>query len=263
MSNASNLKEIYFNWLFKEYSYKEIEKNIIRIDTPFLDIGFDNIVMYVEFLSNGKINLTDDGWTLNDLENKGISFSSKNRNNNRILGNILNNLGIRREDNEMCITTDLQKFPVAKQRLLQGIMQVNDMIVLRKENKSHIFFEELESILAKEGVLYTTKPSFAGKDGITVQFDFSIPYTGGDKLVRTIRNGNDLNRAKLLTMDAQLLKRTKFNSKYIAVFDDINFPVHNWSAIKSIFDENETATIISFPVSHAETEKTVLSNKAI
>lgn len=262
MKKATLLKESYFNWLFKEYSFSELDNDVVKIGTPFLDNQFDYITMYVEFFKDGRINLTDDGWTIQDLESNGISFSPRNKVNNRLLTKITESLGVEYINGELSIQTDLDRFPIAKQRLMQCMLQVNDLIVLQKDNVKNIFFEEVEHLLQKNDVLFSPKPSFAGKGGITVQFDFSVPTRKKEKLIRTIRNGNDLNRSKLLTMDTQLLKHSKPNAEYIAIFDDLSNPIKNWNEIHAIFTENSSDNIISLPVSKAYEDPTLLLNRA-
>lgn len=102
--------------------------------------------------------------------------------------------------------------------------------------------------------------SFAGKGGITVQFDFSIPAPKKEKLVRTISNGNDLNRAKLLTLDTQLLKNTRPNSTYYALFDDISHPISNMNDIQTIFSENTNDKIVPLKFSEVQKDNSVISN---
>ena len=43
---ATTLKQAYFDWLMKEYSYQDIDNNVIEIGTPFLDNDFDYITMW-------------------------------------------------------------------------------------------------------------------------------------------------------------------------------------------------------------------------
>lgn len=261
MKQSTKLKNQYFEWLFKEQNFQDLGQNLIRIDTPFLDNQFDNIVLYVEVLSNDRIIITDDGWTLSNLEDKGIYFNSQNKTNLTALENIISHLGIDRRHHELYIETDFSKFPIVKQRMLQAIMQVNDLIVLHKNVRRNIFFEEVADLLTKKEVLFVNKPSYAGKEGITIQFDFSIPTQKNEKLIRTIRYGNDLNRAKLLTMDTQLLRYTKTSAEYIAIFDDIHYPIKNLKTVQSVFNENSASKIIALPFSSAIEDQTILSNK--
>lgn len=82
-----------------------------------------------------------------------------------------------------------------------------------------------------------------------------------EKLIRTISNGNDLNRAKLLTMDTQLLRYTKASAEYIAIFDDIHYPIANWKTVQSVLNENSATKIISLPFSKAIDDQLILNNQ--
>lgn len=261
MAKSQQLKNAYFQWLMKEYTFSDLERNVVKIGTPFLDNDFDYITMYAVFLQNGKIKLTDDGWTLHNLESYGVSFSGRSKHRNQLLSDISNSLGTVVNNKELSITTDLDKFPIAKQRLLQTIMQVNDLVVLQHSNIKNIFFEEIEQFFYKNDVLFAKRPSYAGKEGITVQFDFSVPTKkSGEKLIRTISNGNDLNRAKLLAMDTRLLSHTKTNASYIALIDDENHPFSKRFETEAIFDENSNSKIVTLPKSELFSNPKLLSN---
>lgn len=260
---STQLKTAYFNWLLEEYSFVDLDSNVVEITTPFLDNSFDSIIMYAKFLNNGRIYLTDDGWTLNNLKSQGLSFSRNNIKRTQLLHDIVNSLGIEINDDNLCITTDVAKFPLAKQRLLQCIMQTNDLIILTNNNVKNIFFEEVEQFLKKQNILFVRKPSFAGLKGITVQFDFSIPTQQNERLIRTISRGNDLNRAKLLAMDTRILNNHKINAEYIAVIDDINNNFTSESEMAAIFENNATSPIIQIKKSEIHKYSHLISNKAI
>lgn len=261
MTKSQVLKNVYFNWLMEEYTFSDLDKNVVKISTPFLDTDFDTITMYAVFMQNGKIKVTDDGWTINNLENFGHTFNGRSKHRNQLLTDITNSLGVTVFDKELSITTDLDKFPIAKQRLLQAIMQVNDLAVLQNKNVKSIFFEEIEAFLKQNEVLHVKRPSFAGKEGITVQFDFSIPTKkSGEQLIRTISNGNDLNRAKLLAMDTRLLNRTKSDARYIALIDDDPHPFLKRTETEAIFEENSTSKILTLPKSELYKKPELLSN---
>ena len=105
MNNSNTLKKIFFDWLLKEYQFNDLEKNFVEISTPFLDNDFDHIVLYAEFLSDGRVTLTDDGWTINNLKSHGVSFSNRSTYKNNLINTIVNNLGTKIENGELCITT--------------------------------------------------------------------------------------------------------------------------------------------------------------
>ena len=85
---ATTLKQAYFDWLMKEYSYQDIDNNVIEIGTPFLDNDFDYITMYAIVSKSGIITLSDDGWTLNNLKNHGVTFTARSKHKQSLLHDI-------------------------------------------------------------------------------------------------------------------------------------------------------------------------------
>lgn len=261
MSKANTLERTYFDWLMKEYHFEDLDNDIVRIDSPFYDSNFDYIVMYAEFHKNGTITLTDDGWTIDNLESQGLALSGKATTRKKILQDIVYSLGVECSNGELFVTTDVGNFPKVKQRLLQAIMKVNDMIVLKDDKVKSMFFEDVESFLISEDILFEKNLSFAGKGGITVQFDFSVPTNDRKKLMRIIGNGNDLNKAKLLTMDTRILQSTRPKTDYIAIIDNINNKFTEEKKIEAIFSENTSNKIFFLPASEMRNNVDMLSNK--
>ena len=62
----------YLGWLTQGLRVNELEA-CCRISTPFLDRHNDEIEIYVEKRNSGIV-LTDDGYTIADLEATGMSF---------------------------------------------------------------------------------------------------------------------------------------------------------------------------------------------
>ncbi|WP_277293916.1 DUF1828 domain-containing protein [Streptococcus hyointestinalis] len=263
MTKSNRLKKIYFDWLTKEYLFNDIDNNVVEISTPFLDNDFDHIIMYAEFLPNDRLVLTDDGWTIDKLKSRGVTFSGRTKSRNKSLFDILNNLGIHlTHDGELNITTDVDKFPLAKQRLLQAIIQVNDLVITHNKTVKSPLFEEVQEILKSREILYSERPSFAGMEGITVQFDFSVPTLKNEKLIRTIPDANNLNRAKLLAMDTRLLSGHKSNVEYVALIDDETHEFKRKNETKAIFSENSDSKIITLPKSEFISNPDILTNRA-
>lgn len=75
MLSGKTLSEQYYKWIRENTSFKEIGSKIIRIDEPFLDNDSDEITMYVIQNNDNSITLTDDGWTIDNLEGKGVSIT--------------------------------------------------------------------------------------------------------------------------------------------------------------------------------------------
>ena len=140
MSQAESLKSSYIDWLKKELIFTDIEDGYISISTPFVDNNYDNIELFAKFVSESQIEVTDFGETLFNLEDNGLKITKQSKTIYRLFENTLNDFGIEYNCNTetLSITTDVRRFPTAKNRLLQAIMRINDLLYLIKENVNEL-----------------------------------------------------------------------------------------------------------------------------
>lgn len=83
--DAKKLKKEYLDWYNQTLEFSNLSNNVVRIDTPFKDNSLDNLIIYALYdQSRDMITLTDDGYTIFDLENNGI-FLNKSKNIKRFL----------------------------------------------------------------------------------------------------------------------------------------------------------------------------------
>ena len=79
------IKKEYLDWYNQTLEFSNLSNNVVRIDTPFKDNSLDNLIIYALYdQSIDMITLTDDGYTIFDLENNGISLN-KSKNVKRFL----------------------------------------------------------------------------------------------------------------------------------------------------------------------------------
>lgn len=74
------------------YKYNYIEEKIVGIETPYLDNFNDGIVIYGIQEKNKIIKFTDDGWTLNNLEEMGINLDERELNDDDYFSSYVKNL---------------------------------------------------------------------------------------------------------------------------------------------------------------------------
>lgn len=260
MSKLLRLKKQYSDWIMDSMNYTQLDKDVVRIDTPFLDNDFDHIVLYVEFLSNNQVLITDDGYTLANLKSIGFKISNQTKKRKNILTDICDDYGIEfdSKENELFIKSNMDKFPVSKHRLLQAILKINDLFLLRPNYEPNSTFETVSLALDKEEILYSTKFPAIGKRGITFIFDFSIPTRSKkDKLIRIINSPNDLNYSKVLSMDVSMLQGSK-EADYFAILDDLNHDLKNYSEIKSVYGEvKEQYNVDIQPIKMSQLDKKI------
>ena len=92
--NIEKYIDDYVNWLKNEITFTQIGE-YYEINTPFLDSSNDYLQFYVKQDGN-NIFFTDDGYTLNDLENSGFKMTP---NRKKQLTTILNQYGVRLNKN--------------------------------------------------------------------------------------------------------------------------------------------------------------------
>ncbi|MBF0377307.1 MAG: DUF1828 domain-containing protein [Desulfamplus sp.] len=192
---AKELLNEYYAWLRDNTAVEEnLHSGWTAINTPFTGLFNDTIELYIK-INGSKINISDDGITLNNLEEIGITlFSSPNR--KRIFDNILLNFGIKLTEGELHTECSIKDFPQRKHLFLQALIEINDMAMLSKHSVASVFKDDVEEYLDELGVIYTKDFKFTGISGIDFNFDFLIAEHKKEKILRAI---NYLNKTTLTT----------------------------------------------------------------
>jgi hypothetical protein len=184
----------YLRWLKEGLRVSELEGSC-KIATPFLDRHNDEIEIYVE-KKNGGILLTDDGYTIADLQAAGMTFSTDKRKAH--LTSILNGFGVRQEGDELQVSATPQDFPQKKHSLLQAMLAVNDMFVMGEEHVLSLFKEDVAKFLEENAVPVFPDFKLSGRSGFDHKFDFGLPKTQR-KPQRVLQAINNLTKDQALS----------------------------------------------------------------
>lgn len=192
MMELKNLIDDYHKWLRDKTTLKPIHGDWNEITTPFLDRHNDYIQIFAK-LSDDSILLTDDGYTLNDLEISGVSIDSPKR--TELLRMALNGFGIKREGQALTVHATRGNFPLRKHNLIQGMLAINDLFYVASPHVSSLFYEDVANWLDDSDIRYLPRVKFAGSTGYDHMFDFVIPKSR-QKPERVIRALNSPTRDK-------------------------------------------------------------------
>lgn len=204
MAKANILENSYYNWLKKELDFKDISDGYISISTPFIDTNYDNISLFANFTDKNHVTVSDFGYTVFNLEELDININKRNKTVWSIFESTLNSFGVTNDNGNLSITTTLDKFPIAKTRLLNAILRLNDLVYLSKETVSSSFNDLIGEFLTYSNVLFTPDIEIPSSRGISSHFDFSIPSkSGNERLVKTCGRPNDINQAKIFNFDVK------------------------------------------------------------
>lgn len=165
--------KMYTDWLRENMTAKPIKDGVFEISSPFLDRHNDHIEIYV-VERNGHYILTDDGYTINDLNMSGILLNTPNK--KRILQTFLNAYGVDLDskNNSLYVKCNLTDYPSKKHNLMQAILAVNDMYITSRSHVASLFIEDVEMFLESNNIRSSRDISFVGKSGYIQKYDFVI-----------------------------------------------------------------------------------------
>jgi hypothetical protein len=171
IQDIQKLLDEYLAWLKDKTQLRQIEQ-WVEITTPYLDRHNDYIQIYAR-KANGDYTLTDDGYTIGDLEQSGCKLSSPKRQD--LLKMTLNGFGVQMVDQRLEVRASNDNFALRKHNLVQAILAVNDMFYLAVPMVASLFYEDVVAWLDLHEIRYTPKVKFTGKSGYDHLFDFVIP----------------------------------------------------------------------------------------
>ncbi len=188
MQDIQRLMDDYFLWLKDRSVLRQIEQ-WVEITTPYLDRHNDYVQIYAKRENNGFL-LTDDGYTIEDLEQAGCKLESRKRLD--LLKMTLNGFGVQLEGKTLQVHASPENFALRKHNLVQAILAVNDMFYLAVPMVASLFYEDVVVWLDLHEIRYTPKVKFTGKSGYDHLFDFVIPKSRRqpERIVHTIARPN-------------------------------------------------------------------------
>jgi hypothetical protein len=188
IQDIQKLLDDYLAWLKDKTQFRQIDQ-WVEITTPYLDRHNDYIQIYAR-KSNGGYILTDDGYTIGELEQSGCKLNSPKRQD--LLRMSLNGFGVQLVDQRLEVHASSDNFALRKHNLVQAILAVNDLFYLAVPVVASLFYEDVVSWLDLNDIRYTPKVKFTGKTGYDHLFDFVIPKSRQqpERILQTINRPN-------------------------------------------------------------------------
>jgi hypothetical protein len=172
VADIEKLLNDYRAWLKEKTTLREVDGSWIEITTPYLDRHNDALQIYAQ-QENGGYLLTDDSYTIHDLEASGCNLHTEKRRD--LLNMTLNGFGVKIDKEALQIRATAESFPLRKHNLIQAMLAVNDLFYLAKPVVESLFYEDVIAWLDGNDIRYTPKVKFTGISGFDHPFDFVIP----------------------------------------------------------------------------------------
>ena len=168
MIEIAELVGRYQAWLRDRTVLRQI-REWTEITTPFLDRHNDYIQLYAKKDDGGYV-ITDDGYTLNDLELSGCSLDSPKRKD--ILQTTLNGFGVKLDGAILRVQATPDNFPLRKHNLIQAYQAVNDLFYLASPTVKNLFIEDVAQWLDLLDVRYIPGVKLPGTSGFDLYIRF-------------------------------------------------------------------------------------------
>lgn len=250
IQDVQKLLDDYVAWLRDKTLLREVA-DWVEITTPYLDRHNDYVQIYARKL-NGAYVLTDDGYTLEDLEQSGCKLNSAKR--QELLKMTLNGFGIQLHGSALEVKATPDNFALRKHNLVQAMLAVNDMFYLAVPMVASLFYEDVVAWLDLHDVRYTPKVKFSGKTGYDHLFDFVIPKSRKqpERIIQTINRPNRDNAQAVTFAWIDTKEVRSADSKAFALLNDSeaaipsavidalnNYDVHPipWSKREEVWEE--------------------------
>ncbi|MBO3092962.1 DUF1828 domain-containing protein [Schleiferilactobacillus harbinensis] len=129
MFNAEILRRNYSKQDLKSDVLSDVgteQHPVVAIETPFRTETADFITVYVYPNPHKQVRVTDNGWTLDDLESAGVAISELDASQVAHFQTILNQFGIKQNagSKKLSISVPESDIEMAKQKLVRGLLAI-------------------------------------------------------------------------------------------------------------------------------------------
>jgi len=177
------------NWISKQTEFKRINNNTIQVLTSFTDAFDDGILFNIISDGNATYSVTDNGYTIWNLETNGINVSKKGSNRNRILNSIVKPYKFSVAPNKAIEKKKLKldDLPQAITDFVQILINVSDIAFMNRTNTASIFTDDAHTYFSTREKEYNffTNAITLGKTNQQYRFEFNfIPKIQEYKLTK-------------------------------------------------------------------------------
>ncbi len=209
----------YTSWLKSEITFNKVGE-YYEISTPFLDDSNDYLQLYVKQDGN-EIYFTDDGYTINSIEDSGIDLSPARKKQIKCQAQ---QYGADLCENELVMRAPANSFPEHKHLYIQCLLKIIDMYTLVKGRTISTFSDQIQSFFSGHDIYYSENIQFTGKSGFTHTYDYMFQRSKNkpERLCVALNNPTrQTTSAAIFTWDDTKPTR-RADSKLIVLLNDSN-----------------------------------------
>lgn len=234
--NKQNFISDYLSWLKENSSQLELENNITEITMPYLDRRNDHIQIYIIKSEDDTVTLSDYGYTISELKLSGMNLDTSKR--KELIQFNLNRYGVQysSQDDSLFVKSSIQDIPMNQHKLIQAMLDIDDMFYTASANVNSIFLEEVTNFFDNNNIYYTTQVNFIGKSGYQHNYDFVLQRNSrhNERLVKVL-NTPSKDRVQNCIFSWEDTKDKRIDSKkrgsdFIVIMNDQNSKISDATA---------------------------------
>lgn len=217
-TDTQDFIETYIQWIRRNSAQTSIGE-YQEITTPFVDSHNDNIQFYIKKTESGFL-LSDDGYTLADLEMNGCDISSKKR--REAIQEFSESLGVQIIDHCICVNAAETEIAQKQHAIIQAIIKIGDMFLTTSSRIKSIFFDDVSEYFAVNDVRNTPSVMLMGQSGLSHRFDFVIPSSRKmpERVITTLNSPSKQSVLSSIFAWNDTAKVRKTNSRGYIVLND-------------------------------------------
>lgn len=190
---AAEMSNSYIDFLINNHKFSDINDNVVELQTPFVDSFGDNISMIIQKKSPSTYRVSDQGYTIWNIEAHGINMTKSGAKRTSLLHSVLDFEGVSLDqDLSIFKETSPSKLSQAIHEVSQAIVKVSSLSLSNRKNSSAIFYDEVASYFEErrftefnfaKGLYIPGKHTVLYKSDYTFTLPSSIKFT---KMYNTI-----------------------------------------------------------------------------
>ncbi|MGX7096391.1 DUF1828 domain-containing protein [Gemella bergeri] len=181
--DCNEMKELYLGYVKENTHINLLEGDSHEVITPYINTYGEGISFTIKFDGNHYV-LTDDGFTLWDLQLNGINLSKKNK-RHELLKSILSYNGLELNGEEIIKKARKHNLGQSIHDMTQALLNIYDLTLLHPQAVQNHFLDDVRNYF-NDNKDYNVFPelSITGKSKLEHKFNFLMMSKGQYKLVQ-------------------------------------------------------------------------------
>lgn len=192
---ANDIATHYFDWIKNNHQFYDINNNSIEVQTPYLDNFGDSISLIINKVDNNFI-ISDQGYTLWNLQSHGIDVTKSNTLRNQIMTSIINfDSATLTDKNEIIKSANDRSLSQSIHEMTQILIRLSDLSFTHSSRVKSIFYQEVMDYFSENNETYNFFPSFyiTGKSHLKHKVDYLFFNRSRERKLVKVQNSLNKN----------------------------------------------------------------------